>query len=642
MISPSTIDEIRSRMDIVEVVSDYVFLKRAGANYKALSPFTQEKTPSFVVSPSKQIYKCFSTGKGGDAIGFVMEIDGLSYVEALRHLAKKYNVEIQEEKNTDEEQLKQTERESLYIILNFAKEYFKKLLWEDEEGLAIGMAYYKERGFSEETIKTFELGYSLDKWDGLIEAAKKNSYNEELLEKAGLKIVKDNKAYDRFRGRVVFPIHNVSGKTIAFGARVLKNTENQPKYINSPETELYTKSKIVYGIFQAKQSIRLEDMCYLVEGYTDVISMHQCGIKNVVASSGTSLTDDQIKLVARYTSNITVLFDGDAAGIKASLRGIDMLLECGLNVRAVRFPAGEDPDSYSQKLSPSAYKHFLDQEAVDFIVFKTSLLAADSHKDPVKKAETIRDIVISIAKIPDPIKRTVYIKECSSLLQIDESILITEQNKILIREGKNKRGKVEQEIVEEIAKDVGYTPEQARLPLEEALEVQERECIRMLLNYADYTFDGEEGNAIQFLPYFMQEFEDISFETEVYRQIFEMFQTNLAEGRLINGQYLIASTEGALKDTIIDIMAEKYELSEQWFSKFKIYVSKETDTLKKATYTGILRLKFRIVQKMIKANMEKLIEATDDAQSSEILEHHQQLKAIEVQIAKELGNVAVR
>lgn len=642
MISPKTIDEIKSRMDVVEVVSDFVQLKKSGSNYKALSPFTQEKTPSFFVSPSKQIFKCFSTGKGGDAISFIMEVDGLSYIEGLKYLAKKYNVELEEELTSDEDQQKYNERESLFIILNFAKDYYKGLLWENEEGQAIGLSYFKERGFTEETIKAFDLGYSLDIWDGLIKATKDKQYNEDLLEKAGLKIVKENRSYDRFRGRVVFPIHNVTGKVIAFGARILKKAENQPKYINSPETELYQKSKVLYGISQAKQEIRIEDNCYLVEGYTDVVSMYQNGVKNVVASSGTSLTEDQIKLISRYTSNVTVLFDGDKAGVKASLRGIDMLLEGDLNVRAVSFPDGEDPDSYAQKMSTSAFQNFLKEESVDFIVFKTDLLVKDTKNDPVRKAETIRDIVTSISKIPDPIKRTVYIKECSDLLDIDEAVLVTEQNKILVREQRSSQTKAQQESVDELVSEALDKPTIAKLGLEDAISVQERECIRMLLNYADQQVKDEEDNDELFISYFLHELEDVAFETPVYQEILQHFVVHLKEGQLVNQQVLMGKVSEDAQKQMIDILADRYEISSLWHDKFKIIVPKEVDSLKKSAFTSVLRLKFRLVQKMIKANMEKLIEDKPDKNEEDILRMHNELKKLEISIASELGNVTAR
>ena len=375
-ISDDNIQDIKNRIDIVDVIGDFVTLKKVGGNYRALSPFTNEKTPSFYVSPSKEIYKCFSTGKGGDAISFVMEVEGISYIEALKYLATKYGIEIQEEELTDEQIKAQNERESLFIVLNFASEYFQDLLHKSDEGKSIGLSYFKERGFTEATIKKFDLGYTLDVWDGLLKAAKERGHTEAMLEKAGLILTseKEQKKYDRFRGRVIFPIHNVAGKVIAFGARTLRSDKKQPKYLNSPETEVYHKSNIVYGLFQARQAIRNADLCFLVEGYTDVISLHQSGVENVVSSSGTSLTKEQISLISRYTKNITVLYDGDSAGIKASFRGIDMILENDLDVKAVVFPEGEDPDSYSRSMSSEAFQQYLEDNAQDFITFKTNVL----------------------------------------------------------------------------------------------------------------------------------------------------------------------------------------------------------------------------------------------------------------------------
>lgn len=415
-LSPKTIQEVQDRAEIEEVVGDYVPLKKKGQNMWACCPFHDEKTPSFSVAPNKGIYKCFGCGKAGDSIQFIMDLEGLNFPEAIRQLADKYGIEIEETESSPEQQEAYNERESLYIVLNFATEYFKDLLHNHPQGKSIGLSYFKERGFSNATIAEFDLGFTLDQWDGLIKAAKAAGHSEELLEKAGLIIKKEDKTYDRFRNRVIFPIHSISGKPIAFGARILINDKKQPKYINSPETDVYHKSEVLYGIAQAKKSIRDKENCYLVEGYTDVISLHQSGVENVVASSGTSLTTQQIKLIGRYAQNVTVLFDGDAAGLKAAMRGIDLILEGGLNVKVVIFPDGEDPDSYSQKMGDEAFKTFLTENAKDFIRFKSDLLLEETKKDPIKKAETIQDIVRSISKIPDPVKRAIYIKEWSDVL----------------------------------------------------------------------------------------------------------------------------------------------------------------------------------------------------------------------------------
>ena len=415
MISRETIDEVKNRIDIIDVISDFVTLKKSGQNYKALSPFVNEKTPSFFVVPAKGIFKDFSSGKGGDAFTFVMEHEKLSYAETLRYLAKKYGVEIKEDKLSDEGQTIQSEREGLYILMNFAKDYYKNILANHEDGKSIGLSYFRERGFTDKTIEKFELGFALEGWENFSKEAIAKGYNKELLEKTGLIVKKEDpddtvRTYDRFRGRVIFPVHNISGKVLAFGARMLGKDKNQPKYINSPETDIYHKSDVLYGLYQGKNAIRQLDVCYLVEGYTDVISMHQSDVENVVSSSGTALTENQIKLIHRFTENITVLFDGDSAGIKAALRGIDMILKGGLNVRVVLFPDGEDPDSYSRKVGTTAFKTFLKEHSQDFVSFKAGLFAQEAAGDPIRKAESIKEIVTSIALIPDAVKRSVYIQ----------------------------------------------------------------------------------------------------------------------------------------------------------------------------------------------------------------------------------------
>lgn len=421
----------------MEVVEDFLPLKKKGTNWWALSPFTNEKTPSFAVNPAKGIFKCFSTGKGGDSITFIMEMEGVGYIEALKHLAAKYGIEIEQEEQTPEQLANQTLKESLYAALSFANKYYQDLLRTSDEGKSIGLSYFRERGFRANTLDTFELGYSLDEWNAFEEHALKNGFKSEILVAAGLVLEKEDtkRRYDRFRGRVMFPIHNLSGRIIGFGARTLKK-DKQAKYLNSPESEVYHKSDVLYGIFQAKKAIRNQDNCYLVEGYTDVISLHQAGIENVVASSGTSLTDSQIRLIQRFTPNVTVLYDGDAAGIKAAMRGVDMLLAQGLNVRVVQFPDGHDPDSYVQAVGGEAFQKFLQEEAKDFILFKTRLFLAESKDDPVKRGEAVRDIVRSIAKIPDPIKRTVFYQQCSDLLGVGEELLAQEGDRIIEAEKK--------------------------------------------------------------------------------------------------------------------------------------------------------------------------------------------------------------
>lgn len=645
MISPATIDEIKNRMDIVDVVGDYLTLKRSGSSYKALSPFTNEKTASFYVVPSKGIFKDFSSGKGGDCITFVMEVDGLSYLEALKYLAKKYGVEIIEEEQSDEAQEAQNKRDSLYILLNFAKESFQELLWESEEGKSIGLSYFKERGFTDESIKDFELGYTLSEWDHLLKTATSKGYRQELLEEAGLIVVKEEgKVYDRFRNRVIFPIHNVSGKVVAFGARMLGKDKKQPKYINSPETELYNKSRILYGLFQAKQDIRKEDNVYLVEGYTDVISMHQTGIKNVVSSSGTALTEEQIKLLKRYTENVTVIFDGDAAGIKASIRGIDMLLEGGLNVRAVALPEGEDPDSYAKQLGTSAFSHYIESESQDIIRFKTKLFLADAKDDPVKKAGLIKDIVRSITKIDDPVKRTVYLKECSDLLGITEAVLVAEQNKILIQQNRDK-GKAGYQPGENLTPQdllVAQPEEPEELDIMKVIELQEKESIRVLVNYGKSHITNHELVDEDLISYFLSEIEEIQFTNPVYKSILDIFKEKLLEGVIIDGDYLIQHGSEEIKREVVNLMTSKHEVSENWEKKFQIYIPKEEEQLKDVTYSNILRLKFRIVQHLIEEENRKLKEATNEDDIDILLDEINGLKKIEMSLAEFLGNVTVK
>src|SRR5690554_2759148 len=407
MITKNTIDAIFDATRVEEVIGDFVSLKKSGSNYKGLSPFTDERTPSFMVSPAKQIWKDFSSGKGGNAVSFLMEHEHFTYPEALRYLAKKYNIEIEETEQTDEDKQLVNEKESLFLVSEFAKKYFEETLWKTDEGQSIGLSYFKERGFSKNTIEKFGLGYSPDRWDAFTAEALQKGYKLEYLEKTGLTIVKDDKQFDRFKGRVMFPIQSLSGRVLGFGGRILGNEKKMAKYLNSPESDIYHKSKVLYGIFHVKQAISKEDSCILVEGYTDVIQFHQTGIHNVVSSSGTALTSEQIRLINRLTKNITVLFDGDAAGLRASLRGIDLILEQGMNVKICTFPEGEDPDSFSKKNSLEELTLYLEENSKDFITFKASLLAADAKNDPIKKAQTIHDMIASIAKIPDIIKREV-------------------------------------------------------------------------------------------------------------------------------------------------------------------------------------------------------------------------------------------
>lgn len=626
MIEDKVIQEIKDRLDIVEVVGDFVSLKKSGSSYKALSPFTTEKTPSFFVSPSKQIFKCFSTGKGGDAIEFLKEVDSMTYIEAIKYLGEKYGVEINE---SESNYVVNTEKESLLIVLNKTKEFFKENL-NSSDGKSIAISYFDHRNISKEMIEKFELGYSLDKWDSLYNHLIKNQFEDNQIINAGLILENNNKKYDRFRNRIIFPIHNLSGKVIAFGARIIKDEKNQPKYINSPETSLYIKSKVLYGLYQSKNNIRKEDTCYLVEGYTDVISLFQIEINNVVSSSGTSLTNEQIKLISRYTKNITILFDGDKAGIDASLRGMDLILENDMNVKIVSFPEGEDPDSYSKKVGKDKFLEFIKLNETNLINYKINLLNTKYKDDPVKKSEMIFDIVRSISKIPNSIKRSVFLKEASNLLDINEQALISEMNKLLI--GKENKFSPTNNLIKEEKKEDNKT-------ITSAINFYERECVRMLVNYGTTDFEVIGLDRKSFIDYFLNEIEDVEFENKNYLEIIEVFKREFKKDKIIDINYFLTDEFAALKDDIIDLSANKYEISKQWRDKFNIHVSEETDSLKKTTYTNILRLKFRLIRKMINDNMQNLNTSDKVNIDEETIKLHNKLKSAEIDIAKKLGNV---
>ena len=630
-ISQATIEEVKNRIDIIDVISDFVNLKRTGQHYKGKSPFTDEKTPSFIVFPRNQNFKDFSSGKQGDAIAFIMEYDGLSYIEAIKYLAKKYGVDVEEEEQSPEAIQRQNERESLYIILNYAKEYFKTLLHNSDEGKSIGLSYFKERGFTNELIEKFELGYSLDQWNALEEDAKSKGYNPELLEKAGLIIKKEESQYDRFRGRVIFPIHSITGKAIAFGARILKNEKNQPKYLNSPETDVYSKSNVLYGLYQASRSMRQQENCYLVEGYTDVISLHQHGVENVVASSGTSLTENQIKLIQRHTDNITVLFDGDAAGIRASLRGIDMILEQGMNVKAVAFPQNEDPDSYSRKLGALGFQEFLKENAEDFIHFKTKLLLQGKEQDPIKKAETITQIITSLSIIPDQVKRAVYIKETSNLLQLDEQLLYGELNKILIHQRKEKEKKAFKAQPEIIVEKI---EEEQRKEKIDSITFQEKEAVRILLNYG---FNQIE-NKYNLVEHYFEELEPVEFATPIYNKILDVFKNELGKGNVIDVEFFKSYPDQEIKNEVMNLVSDRHEISENW-ERFRIYVPTEKDVLNSSVYSNILRLKFHKIKKMIALNLEELKNEEDPNRQLELQKINVELKKAEAAFSTPLGIV---
>ena len=680
MIPKETIEAIKQQMDIVEVLSDFITLKKAGQSYKANSPFTNEKTPSFFVSPAKQIFKCFSSGKGGDSITFVMEHEGLSYIEALKYIAGKYGIEIKEKELSPEELAERTERDSIFIALNFAKDHFKKILNETTPGKSVGLSYFKERGFSPEIIDSFDLGFTLDKWDELYSAGRKQQYSEDILLKAGLIIKKDDgKVYDRFRNRAMFPIHNLAGKVVAFGARILTNDKKQPKYINSPETEVYHKSNVLYGIYQAKNEIRNKDNCYLVEGYTDVISLHQAGIKNVVASSGTALTKEQIQLIGRYTKNVTVLYDGDAAGIRASIRGIDLILEQDLNVYAVTFPEGDDPDSYVQKVGGPAFQDHLDTTKQDFISFKTALFLDESGDDPIKRAGIIRQIVESIALIPDPLKRSVYFQKCSNLLKIDEQVIVSEFNKIQLKKkhgdskgqssnykktqnnsggggyggtsGPPEDGPSDEEMFlmqQASVRPAGTPPpshqaspnpqEQAKSESLQILHDQEGELIRLLLQYGNISVNKVDGSECLLSDYIIAELEGFEFENELFKEIFDIYKVEKILSDEVDDSLFLTSQNQKISKTAIDLISSKYEISEGW-AKFQVYVLTEGEKMEKVAFYMINRLKWRKLRWMIRQNLTEIEQCKDEDDLMILQKKHIDYKRAEIALAREIGNV---
>jgi DNA primase len=599
MISRSTIDRVFETARVEEVIGEFVQLKKAGSNFKGLSPFVDEKSPSFMVSPVKQIWKDFSTGKGGNAISFLMEHEHYTYPEAIKWLAKKYNIEIEETEQSSEEKAQMNERESMFLVSTYAKDYFHDIMLNSNKGKAIGLSYFKERGFRDDIIKTFELGYCLDEWDAFTKAALAKGYDLKYLASTGLTIVKENRQFDRFKGRVLFPIHSMSGRILGFGGRILTADKKAAKYLNSPESDIYYKSKILYGLFQAKKEIAKQDNCYLVEGYTDVISFHQSGIENVVASSGTALTSDQIRLVNRLTKNITVLFDGDAAGIRASIRGIDLILEQGMNVKVVQFPDGEDPDSFAKSHSNEELKKYLEDSAQDFINFKVSLLLKDSNNDPIKKAGVIRDIVMSISKIPDGIQREVYVQECARIMDISERVLFSELAQIIAK-GVQEKNKVSRQQ-NSAQQDPNAPPpeyflaqEQAQMgvvkggvvSLEKIDEISkfEKEIIKILLLHGnkeaefieEIESEDEEGKAlltsrkynnnVSAEIYVHLQDDEMEFTNTIFQEIYTeiIHQLNQSEKLEINA--LVNHQNKEIASTVTSILMdedeEKYQLSD--------------------------------------------------------------------------------
>ncbi len=640
LISKSTIDQVYETARVEEVIGDFVQLKKSGSNFKGLSPFTDERTPSFMVSPVKQIWKDFSSGKGGNVVAFLMEHEHFTYPEAIKYLAKKYQIEIEETQQTDADKELANERESMYLVSEYAQQYFQTVLWEEEKGKAIGLSYFKERGFTDETIKTFGLGYCLDEWDAFTKRALDKGYQLKYLESTGLTIVREapeapegSKKFDRFKGRVMFPIHSMSGRVLGFGGRILASNKKAAKYLNSPESDIYHKSKILYGIHFAKQTIAREDNCYLVEGYTDVIQLYQKGIHNVVASSGTALTPEQIRLVNRLTKNITVLFDGDPAGLRASLRGIDLILEQGMNVRVCTFPEGEDPDSFAKAHSLEEIRNYLEENAKDFIQFKTSLLAEEAANDPIKKADTVRDIVQSIAKIPDKIKREIYVQECARMMNISEAVLFNTLAQIT--------KKAHTEYQKEHKKQQSSFAVVKNNELQEKVDVQyelERKIIEMLLLYGneqqqfeDLVLKENESGDLVLEPenieakvyekvYLDLQDDEIELTHEQFRNIYYRLIEELNKEQEFSVNSFLSYLDQDLVEQISSILMEeeKYELH-HWERK-DIYPKSKEHSISQLVSETILTLRCYLIKRRIEVLQKNTTESSED--------HHETLEEI--------------
>ena len=651
-IDPETVERIKQAAAVADVIGDYVTVKKKGANYWACCPFHGEKTPSFSISPSKGIYKCFGCGKAGDSVRFVMDIEGLGYGEALRHLAKKYGIDIQEEEMTDDQILRQNERESLFIMLDYAKEFFKKQLYDTEEGKSIALPYFKERGFSDSTLQAFDLGYSPEAWDALLKSALKQGFSQEIIEKAGLVTQKneEGKVYDRFRNRVIFPIHNVSGKIIAFGARILRNDakSSQAKYLNSPETEVYHKSSSLYGIHQAKNELRRLDVCYLVEGYTDVISLHQAGIKNVVASSGTSLTIEQIKLIGRFTQHITVIYDGDSAGIKAALRGMDLILEEGLQVNLVVFPEGQDPDSYVRKIGSEAFVEYIKKESKDIISFQANLFLQEAGDDPFKRSELIKEMVLSISKIPDAIQRSLFIQKTSSLMRLEEDVLLAEMNKIHLKNLKQRGGgnsptgtsPISSQAYTEVQNLIEPVSETGVESYQNLAFYQESECIRLLVNFGHLEINPEKAPGVSVTQYLLEELDGVLFQMPLFNKLMDICKTEFKNSNSLKPEFYLHHTDEEIQRFAIDCSSEKHNLSSTWKDRHEIKVTNEAEMLEDLAYKNVLRLRKVYNDQRLQESLDLMANFQGDPNDmNDLLVNFIRLKEVQKNISQELGTV---
>ncbi len=657
MISRRTIELVNDTARIEEVVGDFVSLKRRGSSLLGLCPFHNEKTPSFNVTPAKGIFKCFGCGKAGNAVRFIMEHEKLAYPEAIRYLAKKYQIDVEEEQQSEEVKQELAERESMLLLNEWVAAFFEDQLWNTESGKAIGYSYFKERGFTDDTIRKFRLGLHPDGWSGLTDTAVQQGYRKEYLVKTGLSIERENGSLiDRFRNRVMFPIQNLSGRVIGFGGRILTNDKKIAKYLNSPESEVYHKSSVLYGIFHARKAIAEKDEVLLVEGYTDVISLHQAGVENVVSSSGTSLTADQVRIIRRYTQNVTILYDGDQAGLKASFRGIDMILEQGMNVKIVLFPDGEDPDSFARKNSPLYIQDYIRSEAQNFITFKTSVLSAEAGSDPIRRAGMIREIISSLALIPDPVIRALYLKECSRAVDMEEQTLLLELNKQLrsLHDKKPYRTEQPPEAPPDdlFAGDEGEQGLPFREVQNDTTTAQERDIIRLLVRFANkelvFPELDEQGNKVEHLmrvgDFILSELEadEVRPLDPVFLRLYQLFLEAANDVYPTDAQ-LFNHEDEAISSMAIDLSTDAHELSEMWQKHHQIYITTEEDVLKKSVHTAVYAYKLRHVQHMLKEAGEALKQMGPGEEEEQIrlLEKCMALQQAKMEIARHLSYVFI-
>ncbi|MDR3713929.1 MAG: DNA primase [Puia sp.] len=646
MIAQQTIQQILSRIDIIEIIGGFVKLKKRGANYMGLCPFHNEKSPSFTVSPAKEIYKCFGCGRSGNSIGFLMEHEKYSYVEALRWLAAKYNVEIEEKEASPEVRLQQQVADSLYIINGFAQRYFADILFNNEQGQDIGLSYLRERGFRDEILHKFQVGYCLEQRDAFAREALAAQYNPEYLQRSGLVVLRDEKLLDNYRGRIIFPVHNQSGKTIGFGARIIKSNDRAPKYINTPENELYVKSRILYGSYFARQAIDKHDECLLVEGYTDVLSLHQAGIENVVASGGTSLTVDQLRLIKKYTNHLTIIYDGDSAGIKAALRGLDMALEESLDVKLVLIPDREDPDSYVRKVGAAAFRDFVDTHKKDFILFQLEVSLKDAANDTSKKAAVVNQVAETIARInkaEDFTKQQDYIRQCAELLRIEEAGLHTLVNKFIrerIAKQENRSRNAEPaDLSAEQTSQQAIPEDDETLNLLHKDEQQERGMVRSLLEFGNKIWD-EHGSVADFL---LAEFSDTDMiDNKQLVRILEAYRTLYAEGAEPGVKDFLYHEDPVLSALVVAIMDVNYEISHNWKEHFEGRLPTREDLYKEEVQSTLNYLKLRKIKRMMAVNQKDLENPHTSEEQLMLIRTHQHLKNLERELLHHLGTVIVK